>query len=166
MKMRKKLIVMLFAVLLFANMITFRASATEPTAPAEEKIRVGITYTGAYDIYAEAVKKAGAQPVKLALATKKALEEEALEAEKERVRAERRAANPEGITANTSKKKIQQAKQKEQEAAKVAAAKEYAAKKGIAPQEEEKENSVMSGIPARPYCKGRAYDPNRYNNKE
>ena len=95
---------------------------------------------------------------------KKYMAEEAIEAEKERVRAERRAANPEGITANTSKKKMQQAKQKEQEAAKAAAAKEYAAKKGIAPQEEEKENSVMSGIPSRPYCKGRAYDPNRYNN--
>ena len=94
----------------------------------------------------------------------KYMAEEAIEAEKERVRAERRAANPEGITANTSKKKMQQAKQKEQEAAKAAAAKEYAAKKGIAPQEEEKENSVMSGIPSRPYCKGRAYDPNRYNN--
>mgnify|MGYP003303072889 CR=1 FL=1 len=92
----------------------------------------------------------------------KYMKEEAIEAEKERIRAERRAANPEGITANTSKKKMQQAKQKEQEAAKAAAAKEYAAKKGIVQQEEEKENSVMSGIPSRPYCKGRAYDPNRY----
>ena len=96
----------------------------------------------------------------------KYMEEEAIEAEKERIRAERRAANPDGITANTSKKKMQQAKQKEQEAAKAAAAKEYAEKKGIAPQEEEKENSVMSGIPSRPYCKGRAYDPNRYKNSE
>ena len=93
------------------------------------------------------------------------MEAEAIEEEKERVRAERRAANPEGITANTSKKKMQQAKQKEQEAAKAAAAKEYAAKRGIAPQEEEKEDSVLSGIPSRPYCKGRAYDPNRYNNQ-
>ena len=92
-----------------------------------------------------------------------AMEEEALEAEKERIRAERRAANPDGITANTSKKKMQQAKQREQEAAKAAAAREYAAKKGIAPEEEEKENTAMSGIPSRPYCKGRAYDPNRYN---
>ncbi len=96
---------------------------------------------------------------------KKYMEEEAVEAEKERVRAERRAANPEGITANTSKKKMQQAKQKEQEAAKAAAAKQYAAKKGIAPQEEAQEESVLSGIPSRPFCKGRAYDPNRYNNQ-
>ena len=57
-------------------------------------------------------------------------EAEAIEAEKERQRAERRAANPDGITTNTSKKKIQAAKQAEKEAEKAAAAKEYAAKKG------------------------------------
>jgi len=94
----------------------------------------------------------------------KAMEEEAIEAEKERLRAERRAANPEGITANTSKKKLQQQQQKEQEAAKAAAAKEYAIKKGLATEEkaEDETPSVMSGIPSRPYCKGRNYDPNRY----
>ncbi len=97
-----------------------------------------------------------------AVRLQKALEEEALEAEKERLRAERRAANPDGITANTSKKKMQQNKQREQEAAKAAAAKEYAAKKGIA-QEEAPEKTVLSGIADRPHCKGRAYDPNRYN---
>ncbi len=91
----------------------------------------------------------------------KAMEEEAIEAEKERVRAERRAANPDGITTNTSKKKLQQQQQREQEAAKAVAAKEYAAKKGIVIEEEEKP-AVMSGIPSRPYCKGRNYDPNRY----
>ena len=93
----------------------------------------------------------------------KYMEEEAIEAEKERIRAERRAANPEGITANTSKKKMQQAKQKEQEAAKAAAKREYDAKRGIVT-EETNEPSVMSGIPSRPYCKGRAYDPDRYKN--
>ena len=92
---------------------------------------------------------------------KKALEEDAIEAEKERLRAERRAANPDGITTNTSKKKLQQQQQREQEAAKAAAAREYAAKKGIVMEEPEKP-SVMSGIPSRPYCKGRNYDPNRY----
>ena len=92
---------------------------------------------------------------------KKALEEDAIEAEKERLRAERRAANPDGITTNTSKKKLQQQQQREQEAAKAAAAREYAAKKGIVIEEPEKP-SVMSGIPSRPYCKGRNYDPNRY----
>ena len=91
----------------------------------------------------------------------KAMEEDAIEAEKERVRAERRAANPDGITTNTSKKKLQQQQQREQEAAKAAAAREYAAKKGLAVEEEDKP-SVMSGIPSRPYCKGRNYDPNRY----
>ena len=98
---------------------------------------------------------------------KKHMEEEAIEAEKERLRAERRAANPDGITTNTSKKKLQQQQQREQEAAKAAAAKEYAAKKGLLVEEEDKPN-VMSGIPSRPYCKGRNYDPNRYasNNTE
>ena len=94
------------------------------------------------------------------------MEEEAIEAEKERLRAERRAANPEGITANTSKKKLQQQQQKEQEAAKAAAAREYALKKGLISEEaEETAASVMSGIPSRPYCKGRNYDPNRYANQ-
>ncbi len=93
---------------------------------------------------------------------KKYLAEEAAEAEKERLRAERRAANPEGITQNTSKKKLHKAKQQEEEAAKAAAAREYAARKGIAA-EEASENTALSGIPERPYCKGRAYDPDRYN---
>ena len=90
----------------------------------------------------------------------KAMEEDRIEAEKERIRAERRAANPEGQTQNTSKKKMQKKLQQEEAAAKAAAAKEYNAKKGIV--EEEEEKTVMSGIPGRPYCKGRNYDPNRY----
>ena len=99
-----------------------------------------------------------------AVRLEKAMAEEALEAEKERIRAERRAANPDGITANTSKKKMQAAKQREQEEAKAAAAKEYAAKKGLATEDDtENKDTSLSGIPSRPYCKGRAYDPNRYN---
>ena len=98
---------------------------------------------------------------------KKLKASEAIEAEKERVRAERRAANPEGITANTSKKKIQAAKQKEQEKAKDAAAKEYAMKKGeVVEQEQKNENAPLSGIAERPNCKGRAYDPNRYKEEK
>ena len=96
----------------------------------------------------------------------KALEEEAAEAEKERQRAERRAANPEGITENTSKKKLQQKQQREAEAAKREAAKEYAAKKGVVTEEAEtSENAPLSGMKDRPNCKGRAYDPNRYSNQ-
>ncbi len=99
----------------------------------------------------------------------KALQEEAEEAEKERIRAQRRAANPEGITENTSKKKMQQKAQKEKEAAKAAAAREYAIRKGEYVEEEEPSApETLSGIPDRPFCKGRAYDPNRYsvNNTE
>ena len=98
-----------------------------------------------------------------AVRLKKALEEERIEAEKERIRAEKRAANPDGITENTSKKKLQQKQQKEAEAAKAAAAKEYAMKKGLVEEEEIVEKATLSGIPSRPYCKGRAYDPNRYS---
>ena len=96
-----------------------------------------------------------------AVRLQRAMELEAAEAEKERIRAERRAANPDGITQNTSKKKLQQAKQREEEAAKREAAKEYAAKKGLL-DEEDTAPTVMSGIPSRPYAKGRNYDPNRY----
>ena len=92
---------------------------------------------------------------------KRHLEEEALEAEKERIRAEKRAANPDGITENTSKKKLQKKQQAAEEAAKAAAKREYDAKKGIV-DEDAPEKEVMSGIPSRPYCKGRNYDPHRY----
>ena len=94
-----------------------------------------------------------------AIRLQKALEQERIEAEKERIRAERRAANPDGITANTSKKKLQKQQRDAEQAEKAANAKEYNAKKGIV---EEEEETVMSGIPSRPYCKGRNYDPNRY----
>ncbi len=98
-----------------------------------------------------------------AIRLEKALEAERIEAEKERIRAEKRAANPDGITENTSKKKLQQKQQREAEAAKAAAAKEYAAKRGIV-EEVPEEKTALSGIADRPYCKGRAYDPNRYSN--
>ena len=99
-----------------------------------------------------------------ALRLQAAMEREREEAERERIRAEKRAANPDGITENTSKKKLQQKQQREEAAAKAQAAKEYAAKKGEVEAEIEKES--LSGIPERPRCKGRAYDPNRYNTEE
>ncbi len=94
---------------------------------------------------------------------KRHMEQEALEAEKERLRAEKRAANPDGITDNTSKKKLQKKQRAEEAAEKAANAKEYAARRGIVEDEEEAVKQTMSGIPDRPYCKGRAYDPNRYS---
>ncbi len=100
-----------------------------------------------------------------AIKLQRALEEEAAEAEKERIRAEKRAANPDGITANTSKKKLQQKQRSEEEAAKAEAAKEYAARKGIVI-EEAQEAAPLSGDPQRPYAKGRAYDPKRYDSTE
>jgi len=96
---------------------------------------------------------------------KRHMEEERIEAEKERLRAERRAANPDGITENTSKKKLQKKLRAEEEAAKAAAKKEFAARRGIV-EEKAEEKTVMSGIPSRPYCKGRNYDPNRYSTED
>ncbi len=100
-----------------------------------------------------------------AIRLQRALEEEAAEAERERIRAERRAANPEGQTQNTSKKKLQKQLRDQEAAAKAVAKREYDASKGITG-EEIVEASCMSGIPSRPYCKGRNYDPNRYNTEE
>ena len=96
---------------------------------------------------------------------KRYMEAERIEAEKERIRAERRAANPDGITSNTSKKKLQKQLREEEAAARAAAAREYAAKKGVSIEEAEQQ-TCMSGIPSRPFCKGRNYDPNRYNSTE
>ena len=86
----------------------------------------------------------------------------ALEAEKERIRAERRAANPDGIVENTSKKKRER---KEREEAEEARRRFEAERLGIdpdAPKEVDMEK-CPSGIAERPYCKGRNYDPNRYS---
>ena len=85
------------------------------------------------------------------------------EAEKERIRAAKRAANPEGITENTSKKKQQLREKQEREAA----AKEFEAKKlaaqGAAPENDAKN---AGGEENRPYARGRAYQADRYKDKD
>ena len=102
-----------------------------------------------------------------AIRLQKMIEREKEEADKERIRAERRAANPDGQTQNTSKKKMQKKLQQQEEAERAAAAREYAVKRGIEPEEPQEEGpKALSGIPERPWCKGRAYDPNRYNSTE
>ena len=98
-----------------------------------------------------------------AIKLQRKMELDAIEAEKERIRAERRAANPEGQTQNTSKKKLQKAEAAKLAAEKAAALREYNAKHGIFEEEEAPKTDALSGIPERPFCKGRAYDPNRYN---
>ena len=97
----------------------------------------------------------------------RAAQRAAEEAEKERIRAAKRAANPDGIKENTSKKK-QQLRDKQ---GREAAAKDYEAKKlaaqGIEP--EEKGNAPLSGDPERPFARGRAYRADHYGkgkNKE
>ena len=78
------------------------------------------------------------------------------EAEKERQRQLRREQNPDGIVGDVSRKKL---RQQEKEAAD-RAAREYEAKRN--PQEAKDENLPLSGVAERPYCKGRAYQPDRY----
>ena len=98
-----------------------------------------------------------------AIRLQRKMELDAIEAEKERIRAERRAANPDGQTQNTSKKKLQKAEAQREAAEKAEALKEYNAKHGIVEEEKAPKNDALSGIAERPYCKGRAYDPDRYN---
>ena len=87
----------------------------------------------------------------------RAAEQAAIEAERERIRAERRAKNPDGITANTSKKKIK-AKEKAERGPVIEGK--------LTPEEraalKEKKAAATGGDPNRPYCRGRAYEPNRY----
>ncbi len=101
-----------------------------------------------------------------AIKLQRAMELEAMEAEKERIRAEKRAANPDGITTNTSKKKLQNKQRAEEEAERAEAARDYALRKGIVTEEPVDENAPLSGDPQRPFAKGRAYDPNRYHSTE
>lgn len=96
----------------------------------------------------------------------KAAERAQEEAEKERIRAAKRAANPNGIVENTSKKKQQLREKQDRESA----AKEYEAKKraaqGLPPIEESE--LPAGGEEHRPYARGRAYQADRYTreNKE
>lgn len=83
-----------------------------------------------------------------------AAERAAIEAEKERVRAQRRAENPDGITANTSKKKLQNKQQVQKEQSVAAARRAAQAASG--------EDEPLSGDPERPFAKGHAYRADRY----
>ena len=101
-----------------------------------------------------------------AVRREKAAQRAAEEAEKERIRAAKRAANPDGIKENTSKKK-QQLREKQ---VREAAAKDFEAKKlaaqGVTPEEAVQ---IPGAEPNRPYARGRAYEPDRYSvdeNKE
>ena len=90
-----------------------------------------------------------------AIKQQKAAEAAALEAEKERVRAERRAANPDGIVDNTSKKKLKSREKAERGPA---------IEGKLTPEEREalRQKKARSGDPDRPYSRGRAYAPSRY----
>ncbi len=98
-----------------------------------------------------------------AIRREKAALKAAEEAEKERIRAAKRAANPDGIKENTSKKK-QQLRDKQ---GRDAAAKDFEAKQRAAQGIVEEEAPVNPGAePNRPYARGRAYVADRYGKEE
>ena len=82
--------------------------------------------------------------------------EAAKEAERQRLRAEKMAENPDGFIGSASKKKLQQ-RQKNEQAAKDAAWQEKQAVKNAETQDEAAEPDS-----SRPNRRGRNYDPNRY----
>ena len=103
------------------------------------------------------------------LRREQALEEAAKEAERERLRAERREKYGEAgmQNPNTSKKKLKQQAANEQKAA----AEAYAAAHAAAEPDTEEEagpeaDKHFSGDPERPYSRGRAYKPGRYGRKD
>ena len=94
----------------------------------------------------------------------KAAEEAKLEAERERLRAQRRAENPDGMIGSASKKKLQQREKNEQAAKEVAYLESQRTEEDREAEQEAKQQKLDGD---RPYRRGRNYDPNRYkNNKE
>ncbi len=91
----------------------------------------------------------------------KVLEQEAEEAEKARLRAEKRAAGITDGTENTSKKKLQ--KQQKQDEQRELQEKFGTKEEKAEPTEEELKG--FSGDPDRPYSRGRAYKPERYSGR-
>ena len=97
----------------------------------------------------------------------KAAEEAAIEAEKEARRAERRAMMPEGANPNTSRRKIKkQQKLAEADTPEGKFTEEERAEYHRQQEEKEKAKGGLSGDPNRPYGRGRAYDPARYQNAD
>ena len=91
----------------------------------------------------------------------KAAQEAALEAEKERIRAQKRAENPDGMEGSVSKKKQQQ-REKNEQAAKEAA---YRAANATAEEREAALQAQLGWVDKdRPFSRGRNYDRDRYNN--
>ncbi len=93
----------------------------------------------------------------------KAAEEERLEAEKEARRIERRAANPDGINPNTSRRKVKNQQKAMEPTTTVKGKLSEAEREEMRREREQKEHAKQAGD--RPYSHGRAYDPARYSAK-
>lgn len=90
----------------------------------------------------------------------RAAEQAAIEAERERIRAERRAKMPEGAAdPNTSKKKLR-AKEKAERGPVIEGKLTPEERAALREQRAAKGGAAVD--PNRPYCRGRAYEPNRY----
>ena len=93
---------------------------------------------------------------------REAAEEEAREAERERIRAERRAKMGDVADPNTSKKKLA-AKEKAERGPAVEGKLKPEEREALrAAREKSDEDRHFSGIEDRPFCRGRAYKPVRY----
>lgn len=89
----------------------------------------------------------------------RAAEQAAIEAERERIRAERRARMPEGADPNTSKKKLR-AKEKAERGPVIEG--KLTPEERAALREQRAAGGGAAVDPNRPYCRGRAYEPERY----
>ncbi len=75
---------------------------------------------------------------------------------------QRRQATPDTGIHQKAQYSTQKQQRDQEQAAKAAAAKEYAARKGIVEEAAREGNAPLSGVSDRPFCKGRNYDPDRY----
>lgn len=98
----------------------------------------------------------------------KAAEEAAIEAEKEARRAERRASMPEGINPNTSRRKVKKQLKAAEPEIQVKGKLTDEEREALRQQRLEREQAKggLSGDPYRPYCRGRAYSPDRYGTSQ
>ena len=104
-----------------------------------------------------------------AIKRERAAEQAKIEAERERIREERRAQYPDGyVNPNTSKKKLKAQEKANQgpviEGKLTPEQRERLKQKGTLEEEpeEEPEDGIVSGDPDRPYARGRAYKPVRH----
>ena len=91
----------------------------------------------------------------------KALEQERIEAEKERIRAERRAANPDASPPTPARRSWKSSSGIRSRPPRPRLPRSTPPGRHCGGSRKE-ENAPLSGVSDRPFCKGRNYDPDRY----